>query len=129
MKDEAAGCPITEFVGLRSKMYSYTKDNGACDRTAKGVKKSITKMVIRHENYREVLFNSQQLHHNMRAIRSVNHQLHSYKINKVSLSGCFDDKRHLLEDGVKSYAYRHYRIGQLQAHGQTQCVQKNKRNL
>ena len=26
-KDEAAGIPITEFVGLRSKMYSYIKDN------------------------------------------------------------------------------------------------------
>ena len=26
-KDEAAGIPITEFVGLRSKMYSYVKDN------------------------------------------------------------------------------------------------------
>ena len=26
-KDEAAGMPIVEFVGLRSKMYSYVKDN------------------------------------------------------------------------------------------------------
>ena len=26
-KDEASGMPITEFVGLRSKMYSYIKDN------------------------------------------------------------------------------------------------------
>ena len=26
-KDEAAGMPITEFVGLQSKMYSYIKDN------------------------------------------------------------------------------------------------------
>ena len=27
LKDEAAGIPVTEFVGLRSKKYSYTKDN------------------------------------------------------------------------------------------------------
>ena len=85
MKDEAAGVPMTDFVGLRSKIYSYTKDDVGGGRTAKGVKKSVVKRVIRHENYREVLFNSQQLHHNMRAMRSVIHQLHSYNINKVSL--------------------------------------------
>ena len=28
MKDETAGVPIVEFVGLRSKMYSYIKDDG-----------------------------------------------------------------------------------------------------
>ena len=27
-KDEAAGHPITEFVGLKSKMYSYEIDDG-----------------------------------------------------------------------------------------------------
>ena len=27
MKDEAAGVPINEFVGLRSKMYSYCLDH------------------------------------------------------------------------------------------------------
>ena len=34
-KDEAAGMPITEFVGLRSKMYSYIKDNRTGGKTAK----------------------------------------------------------------------------------------------
>ena len=36
-KDEAAGIPIVEFVGLRSKMYSYLKDNDKKARTAKGI--------------------------------------------------------------------------------------------
>ena len=72
MKDKAAGCPITEFIGLRSTMYSYIKDDNKCGgRTAKGVKKSVIKKsvikkVIRHENYKDVLLNSQQLHHNMK---------------------------------------------------------------
>ena len=39
-KDEASGIPITEFVGLRSKMYSYIKDNHKCVKTGKGIKKT-----------------------------------------------------------------------------------------
>ena len=40
-KDEACGVPITEFVGLKSKMYSYVKDNEKGGRTAKGIKKNV----------------------------------------------------------------------------------------
>ena len=36
-RDEAAGIPITEFIGLRSKMYSYIKDKKKCGRTAKEI--------------------------------------------------------------------------------------------
>ena len=77
MKDEAAGIPITEFIGLRSKMYSYNKDGAGGRRTAKCVKKSVVKTVISHEAYRRVLSNSQGLHHNMKAIRSSPHQLYT----------------------------------------------------
>ena len=38
-KDEASGIPIVEFIGLRSKMYSYIKDNNEEAKTAKGIKK------------------------------------------------------------------------------------------
>ena len=47
MKDKAAGCPITEFIGLRSTMYSYIKDDNKCGgRTAKGIKKSVIKKSV-----------------------------------------------------------------------------------
>ena len=36
------------------------------------------------------------------------HKLGIYKINKVSLS-CYDDKRHILEDGITSLSHGHYR--------------------
>ena len=39
LKDEAFGIPITEFIGLRPKMYSYIKDNDSSCKTAKGMKK------------------------------------------------------------------------------------------
>ena len=49
------------------------------------------------------------MYHRMKTIRSENHQLGSYEINKVSLS-CFDDKRYILTDGKTSYEYGHKNI-------------------
>ena len=106
-KDEAAGIPITEFVGLKSKMYSYIKDNGDGGKTAKGIKKNVIKTDIKHINYNNVLLNNSQMRHKMRCIRSVKHQLGTYEINKISLS-CFDDKRYIHDNGITSYAYGHY---------------------
>ena len=108
-KDESAGIPITEFVGLRSKMYSYMKDNQKGGKTAKGIKKNVIKNNIMHDDYKETLFNNKQMYHKMKTIRSENHQLGSYELNKVSLS-CFDDKRYIHEDGIKSYAYGHKKL-------------------
>ena len=51
-KDEACGIPITEFIGLKSKMYSYVKDNEKGGKTAKGIKKNIIKNNIKHEDYK-----------------------------------------------------------------------------
>ena len=80
-KDEAAGIPIIEFIGLRSKMYSYIKDNQKVGKTAKGIKKNIIKNNIKHEDYKNILLENRQMHHTMKTIRSNNHQLGSYEIN------------------------------------------------
>ena len=85
-------------------MYSYTKDNQKGRKTAKSIKNNVIKKDIPHENYKETLFNNKQMYH--KSIRSQNHEIGSYEINKVSLS-CFDDKRYILEDGKTSYAYGH----------------------
>ena len=89
-KDEVSGIPINEFIGLRSKMYSYLTDNDECGKTAKGIKKNIIKKDIKHENYKDILLNNKQVYHKMKMIRSQRHQF-IYKINKISLS-CFNDK-------------------------------------
>ena len=108
-KDEACGIPITEFIGLKSKTYSYVKDNEKGGRTAKGIKKNVVKDNIKHEAYKNTLINNKQMHHKMKTIRSQRHQLGSYEINKVSLS-CFDDKSYIHDNGTSSYAYGHYKI-------------------
>ena len=107
-KDEASGKPIIEFIGLKSKMYSYkTEDKN--NKTAKGVKKNIIKKEISHSDYQDVLTKKTLLHHQMKSIRSDCYQISSYEINKISLS-CFDDKRYLLLDGITSYAYGHSQL-------------------
>ena len=108
-KDEACGIPVTEFVGLKSTMYSYVKDNEEGGKTAKGIKKNVIKNNIKHEDYKITLLNEEQMHHKMKTIRSQRHQLGSYEINKVSLS-CFDDKCYIHDNGTSSYAYGHYEI-------------------
>ena len=108
-KDEAAGEIITEFIGLRSKKYSYIKDNNQNSKTAKGIKKIVIKKDIQHKDYKNTLFNNKQMYHKMKTIRSEGHQLGSYELNKVSLS-CFDDKRFIPDNGITSFAYGHYKI-------------------
>ena len=105
-KDEAAGKPITEFVGLKSKMYSYrteSKDN----KTAKGVKKNVIERDLDHSDYFDCLQNNNMMKHKMKGIRSEYHQVSSYQFNKISL--CYDDKRYIHNDGITSYAYGHYK--------------------
>ena len=92
-----------------SKMYSYVKDNGKNEKTAKGVGKYVIKKNITHENYKDCLSNGKQMLHSMRAIRSDHHQIGSYCLNKMKFS-CFDDKRCIHEVGVHSHAYGHHQI-------------------
>ena len=108
-KDEACGVLIISFVGLKSKMYSYIKNEEKGGKTAKGIKKNVIKNNIKHEDYKNVLVNNEQLHHKMETIRSQKHHLRSFEINKVSFS-CFDDKCYIHDNGITSYAYGHYKI-------------------
>ena len=108
-KDEESGIPVSGFIGLRSKMYSYLKDSDECGKRAKGIKKNVIKKDIKHDNYKDVLFNNKQACHETKTIRSQRHQLGSYEINRISLS-CFDDKRYLHDNGIDSYAFGHYKV-------------------
>ena len=62
-------------------MYSDVKDNEKGGRTAKGIKKNVIKNNIKHEDYKNMLLNNEQLHQKMKTIRSQKHQLGSYEIN------------------------------------------------
>ncbi|XP_052765064.1 uncharacterized protein LOC128206548 [Mya arenaria] len=107
MKDETNGQPISEFVGLRSKMYSFLC-NDKEEKRAKGVAKVSVKKELKHEHYKNTLFNETSMISSMTALRSHQHELYGETIQKRALSA-FDDKRYLT-DSVNSYAYGHYKI-------------------
>ena len=101
MKDEMSGKVIFEFVRLKSKMYSLVTVDDEEKVRAKGVNKK-----LRHDEFYDVLFDKKVIRHNMKRIQAKKHRLGIYDICKVSLS-CFNDKRHVLNDSVKSLAYGH----------------------
>ena len=107
MKDETNGKPISEFVGLRSKMYSFLCDEKE-EKRAKGIAKATVKKDLKHVNYKDTLFNETSMVSSMSTLRSHKHELFGETIQKTGLSA-FDDKRYLL-DAVQSYAYGHYKI-------------------
>ena len=125
MKDEVDGVPIREFIGLRSKMYSYEKENGKGGRTAKGVKEYVIKKYITHDDYKITLEEGLQMKHSMNTIRSDCHEVGTYSLEKITLSA-FDDKRFLAANGIRSLAYGHVKLTSGKDNHQIGCVGSEK---
>ena len=106
-KDEAGGKVIGEFVGLRAKLYSYKMFEGEEIKKCKGVKKSVVKNSIAHEDYKKCLFTGKGQLRKMNTIRSYKHEVYTEEVNKIALCPD-DDKRHILEDGVHTLALGNY---------------------
>ena len=92
-KNETGGATITEFVGLKPKMYSFLVDDSSEHKKAKGINKNFVEKLTYNE-YEDVLFNKKSLRHLMNVMQSENHRIGTYEINKISLS-YFDDKIYL----------------------------------
>ena len=109
MKDEAGGRIIEEFVGLRAKLYSNRVFEGKEGKKCKGIKKSVIKKNISHEDYKECLFSEKPQMRKMNVIRSHGHEIFSETVNKIALSAN-DDKRIIMKDKISTLSYGHYKI-------------------
>ena len=108
-KDEVNGDIIDEFVGLRAKLYSYKMFEGEESKKCKGVKKSVVKKSITHEDYKTCLTTGKEQLRKQNIIRSYKHEVYTEEVNKIALS-VSDDKRYILEDGIDTFALGHYKI-------------------
>ena len=89
-KDESASKCITEFVGLRSKMYSFMLDDKkdvskAEVRVDKGVQKSVIFNDLRFSTYLNCLWNDEVKEHNFKTIRGMKHSMATYTQSKIML--------------------------------------------
>lgn len=107
-KDENAGEPVLEFVGLRAKMYSMVTEEGKEKTTAKWVKRPVLAKEIQHEDCKTCLFTKQECEHKMVRLRSEKHEMFTLQQNKKSLSP-YDDKRYILGYGYSTRAHGHWR--------------------
>ena len=58
------------------------------------------------DKFKDVLFNEKIIRNKMKRIQSKEHKLGTYEIDKIPLS-CFDNKRYVLDDGIRTLAYFH----------------------
>ena len=107
-KDECGGKQMTEFIGLRPKLYANNVEGVGESKRAKGVKGSTVKKDIALADYRECLYSGKPQTRSMCVIRSRQHELHSERITKVALCPK-DDKRVVLEDKISTLAIGHYK--------------------
>ena len=101
MKGEFGGIIVSEFVGLKSKMYSIKEIDGKEYNAAKGVS-----IAADFDKFKDVLFNKEVIRHKIKRIQNKKHKLGTYEIDKISLS-CFEDKRYVSDDRFYTLSYFH----------------------
>ena len=109
MKDEAAGKQITEFVGLRAKMYSHRTEGEVDVKKCKGIKKNVVKNGITFQDYKDCLNTGIKLMKTQYTFRSRQHDIFTEQMNKTALSAN-DDKRVILNDLITTLPYGHYKL-------------------
>ena len=105
-KDELGGKVMTEFIGIRPKMYSYVGEESG--KRAKGVKKSVLCKTISHDDYRTCLLEKKVYARDMPGLRSRAHTIYGETVHKVALAP-LDTKRYIL-DGISTLAFGHVDI-------------------
>ena len=101
-KDEMKSLIITEFIGLKPKMYSFNyinKDNIIVNKnTHKGIKESIS---LKHDEYKRSLYKEELIYKQFFNLQLNKQNIYLDKINKIALNP-FDSKRNWI-DNINSY--------------------------
>ena len=106
MKDECNGKIITEFLGIRSKVYCVLVEFLDRMKKAKGVKTNVLQNTIDSDDFRECLFQNIQIYREQCRIAAEYHDIYTIQQKKLALSP-FDDKRCLFEGQTDTLPWGH----------------------
>ena len=102
-KDEMKSLIITEFIGLKPKMYSFNYiDNNIIvnKNTHKGIKESIS---LKHDEYKRSLYKEELIYKEFYNLQLNKQNIYLDKINKIALNP-FESKRYWI-DNINSLPY------------------------
>ncbi|EZA56790.1 hypothetical protein X777_03211 [Ooceraea biroi] len=100
-KDENNGAIMTEFVGLRAKMYALKVDSKKDTKKAKGVKSNVVARKITFDDYIQCLREQIEMTQDQSRITSQLHNVYTVRETKIALSP-YDDKRYIVPDSTNT---------------------------
>ena len=111
MKDKSGDKQITEFAGLRSKLYAFKVWGEEEKKNCNGVNKNVVKKCMTLEYYKYCLFNNTNYLAKFNTSRSRKHEITNECITEVALSAS-DDKRYIIPNNLehKTLAFGHWGI-------------------
>ncbi|XP_036142333.1 uncharacterized protein LOC105836820 [Monomorium pharaonis] len=109
MKDENNGAIMTEFVGLRAKMYALRVDGKKDTKKIKGIKSNVVAHTIAFDDYTRCLRDEIEMTRQQTCIRSKLHEVYTISETKIALSP-YDDKRYIVPDSIDTLPWGHYKI-------------------
>ncbi|XP_077282587.1 uncharacterized protein LOC143908702 [Temnothorax americanus] len=109
MKDENNGAIMTEFVGLRAKMYALRVDGKKDTKKIKGVKSNVVTRTIKFDDYMRCLRDEIEMTRQQVCIRSKLHEVYTVSETKIALSP-YDDKRYIIPGSTETLPWGHYKI-------------------
>jgi len=95
MKDETNMIPISEWIALGPKSYSFIY-NGKNKKVTKGVQKSVLKDEVTHKDFEKTLKTGEILQKENAGLRSFKHQVYTFKCMKDCLNS-FDSKLYRID--------------------------------
>ena len=109
MKDENSGAIMTEFIGLRAKMYALRVIGKSDMKRIKSVKKNVIAKTITFDDYVRCLNDVTIQSRRQSCIRSTLHEVYTVSELKLALSP-YDDKRYVIPESVTTLSWEHYKI-------------------